>query len=250
MKGLFCKIPVILFAAFFFGSCGIEDYYYLYPVSSANINMQLNSRADIHLPNYGTEYYYFTHFAIYYRIYISDISLPGGIQYSQNVLQNINPALWSDYSSLEPYTREDLITTINIDTLLKNRHYYTLNLRNKDDTAVDIDRVLNARGKTITLDFSPPSTPELRIDSNEYHLYRSNGDGMFAPLPQNRRFLNTDDLNKSENATSLVNADVANKNISGPRYTYTSMYIVAIGRNNNFSPIYSIPILIGIFQLP
>ncbi|MDR2094440.1 MAG: hypothetical protein LBP76_02840 [Treponema sp.] len=240
------KTLIIPLAALLFVSCGIEDYYYLYPVSAANIMMQSNVAATISLPSYGQEYYYFTHFTIYYRIYISDRLSAAEIQPSE--MQSINQALYSDYNGIEPYTHEDLITTINIDNLFVNRHYYTLKLN-----GADIDSVLEIRdGGTMTIDFSSSlAAPELRRGSNRYPLYRSNGDGIFDPLPRDRLFQNTDDLNKSANASSTVNADVANKaNISGPRYTYAAMYIAAIGRNNNFSPIYSIPTFIGIFQLP
>jgi hypothetical protein len=243
---LFFKALIIPLAALLLVSCGIEDYYYLYPVSAANITMRSNISATIRLPGYGMEYYYFTHFTIYYRIYISGRSSAAEIQPSE--MQSINTALYSDYNGIEPYTHEDLITTINIDNLFVNRHYYTLQLSGADiDSVLDIDS-----GGTITVDFSSSLTmPELRIGSSRYPLYRSNGGGIFSPLPQDRFFQNTDDLNKSENVSGTVNADVADRSgISGPRYTYASMYIVATGRNNNFSPIYSIPTFIGIFQLP
>jgi hypothetical protein len=237
------KILIIPLAVLFY-SCGIEDYYYLYPVPSSNIRMQSNISATIELPNYGMAYTYFSHFAIYYRIYISDISSAAEIQPPQ--MQSINSALQYDYNGIEPYTHEDLITSINIDNLLRQRNYYLLGLNN-----ADIDGILN-RGGTITLDFSSSlPAPVLRRASDEYPLYRSNGEGVFTPLPSNRLFQNTGDLNRSENVSGTVNADVADKtNILGTRYTYASMYIVSIGRDNNFSPIYSIPTFIGIFQLP
>jgi hypothetical protein len=57
--------------------------------------------------------------------------------------------------------------------------------------------------------------------------------------------------NASGNASATVNADVADQSgISGPRYTYVSMYILAYGMDNNFSSVYSTPTHIGIFLLP
>jgi hypothetical protein len=228
----------------FFASCGIEDYIYLSPVRAAEITRTLNYLARIRLPNVGSSS--FTHFIIYYRIYISDQQESAEIQYSQSILSGINPSLWSDYSALEPYTHEDNITTANIDTLLRNRKYYPLEL-----SGASIDSVLDSdsAGSTIELDFSVNTTPVLRPPV--YTLLRSTGGGVFNPNPD-RYFLNTPGLYSSANAlNTAINPDVADKDgISGPRYTYAAMYIVVAGIDDNLSSVYSNPTLIGIFQIP
>jgi hypothetical protein len=84
-----------------------------------------------------------------------------------------------------------------------------------------------------------------------YTLRRTGGDGNFIPVPADRLFFNTQDLNSSLNATALINNDVADKSsASGQRYTYVSIYIVTTGRDTNFTPLYSRPTHVGIFSLP
>jgi hypothetical protein len=239
---------------FLVSSCGIDDYFYLYPVPVGNIQSQSNSMAVINLPNINLqEFYYFTHFTIYYRIYISDIqSLTW--QLTQNELSAINPALSSDYLAIFPYTTSNTqnsqVVNTSISTMFRNRNYHVLALEGAD---IENDILsTSSLGRGITLDFSPTpgSIPFLLINNNaRYNLFRSNGNGVFNPLP-NRYFFNSSQLNSSQNATSIINADVADKNVSGPRYTYVSMYIVATGIDSNFSPIDSIPTFINIFLLP
>jgi hypothetical protein len=249
-KLLFCTLTAFLV------SCGIDDYFYLYPVPDGNVQSQSNTMAVIYLPNINLqEFYYFTHFTIYYRIYISDIQSVS-LQLSQSELSAINPALSSDYFGIFPYTTSNTqgsqVVNTSISTMFRNRNYYTLELE-----GVDIENNIlstSSLGDTITLDFSPTpgSIPFLSINNSaRYHLFRSNGNGVFNPLPVDRYFFNSSQLNSSENVTSNINADVVDKNnISGPRYTYVSMYIVATGIDNNFSPIDSIPTFINIFVLP
>ncbi|MHC6201793.1 hypothetical protein ACYULU_01200 [Breznakiellaceae bacterium SP9] len=239
----FLVICLVLFCTV---CCGMEEYQYLEPVRPESISMTLNTTATIRLPSNAS----FDHYAVYYRIYVSDIQKSGGIQYSQADLSSINPALYNDYRSFEPYTHDDNITTANIDSLFRNRAYYLLEL-----SGVNINSVLGSGtgGQTVTIDFSRSSgsVPRLSLGGSSYNLIRSNGNGTFSPLPHDRFFLNDDNLNTAANATSTINADVAYKSgISGTRYTYASMYIVVISRDNNFTPIYSIPAFIGVFQIP
>jgi hypothetical protein len=235
----------------FLVSCGIDDYFYLLPVPVGNIQSTSNSMVTINLPNMNlSQFYYFTNFTIYYRIYISDTQELATLQLSQNVLTMINATLSSDYFAILPYTTTNTQNTqvsISVSTLFRN--YHVLGLEN-----ASIDNVLNSSvmGRTITLDFlqTPGSIPYLQINNNvPYNLFRSNGNGIFNPLPD-RYFVNSSQLHSGENAISTINADVVNKDVSGPRYTYVSMYIVVTGIDNNFSPIYSIPTFVGIFLLP
>jgi hypothetical protein len=239
----------------FLVSCGIEDYFYLYPVPLGNIQSRLNSTASITLPNINLqEFYYFTHFTIYYRIYVSDIREQGTIQLSQSNLSLINPTLSSDFFAIYPYTTTNTQNTqvnTSISAFFRNRNYYSLTLENAD---IENDILASSSlGRTLLIDFTPIQTgkryPFLSINSQNYNLFRSNNNGVFNPLPD-RYFINTSQLNASQNATSAINADVVDKNISGPRYTYVSMYIVVSGIDNNFSPISSIPTFINIFLLP
>jgi hypothetical protein len=245
LKGFsfFFFIPALLLS-----SCGIEDYYFLYSVPPGNIQVTLNNRATIQLPSLSAEYYYFTNFTIFYRIYISGIQESGTIQTSQASLSAINSYLSSDYFAIEPYTKSDTSVSSSTASLFQGRGFYKLELQN-----AIIDNVLSndVMGQTLILDFPVTGArPYLNIDGSSHILYRSTGEGSFNPVP-NRYFLNTPDLNSSANVSSTVNADVANRSgISGPRFTYAAMYIVVTGIDSNFTPIYSAPTFIGIFALP
>ncbi|MDR1446839.1 MAG: hypothetical protein LBI90_08095 [Treponema sp.] len=242
------------FSFFFFilalliSSCGIEDYYFLYSVPQGNIQVTLNNRATIQLPSLSADYYYFTNFTIFYRLYISGSQESGTIQTSQASLGSINPYLSSDYFAIEPYTKSDTTVSATTGSLFKGRNFYTLEL----ETA-NIDDVLSSdvMGQTLIIDFPVTGVrPFLSIGGFSYTLYRSTGEGSFNPVP-NRYFLNTSELNSSSNVSSTVNADVANRTgISGSRFTYAAMYIVVTGIDSNFTPIYSAPTFIGIFALP
>ena len=250
-------MPVLIALCVFFGSCGIENYLFLPPVPAGDIHLELNSRAEIALPDFDMgEYYYFSHFTIYYRIYISDSAESGDIQLSQTNLGRINSSLASHYAALSPYTNND---TTNVSTAIASQFntlkYYTLYLEN-----AHIDDILgaDALGGRLSLDFTqtPGRPPTLSVNGQAYQLYRSTGDGNFNPRP-NRFFLNDPELNSSENAggdtgNSLINNDVANKTISAslPRYTYVNMYILAAGSDDNYVALYSRPTHIGILRLP
>jgi hypothetical protein len=239
--------------------CGMENYFYLYPVSPGNITTELNSRATVRLPLSpqqvadSGEYNYFTNFIIYYRIYVSDVAESGSIQLSQAALNRINPSLASDYFSLEQYLSSETSVNTAVGSLFRNRNYYPLEL---DGENIDRDVLgKGSVGETIIIDFPqiPGSVPSLTISTLGYgpfSLYRSTGGGNFFPRP-NRYFINSSQLSAPENITAGVNVDTVNKyGISGPRYTYVSMYIVVSGIDPNYSPIYSTPAFIGIFRLP
>ncbi|GHT56476.1 hypothetical protein FACS1894109_05540 [Spirochaetia bacterium] len=247
MGAIYKKILLNLFLLFIsagvFLSCGIDEYYYLNPVQSGDIQLTLQERAVIHLP--GVSASYFTHFTIFYRIYISDYSAPGTIQTSSAVLSSINSTLASDYAAIEPSTSITSTTsnTTNTSSLFRNRNYQILNYEGHD--------VISSQNTSLILDFPIGSNPSVTVNGNTWNLYRSTGNGSFTPVP-NRYFRNTDELNSSANAISTVNGDVVNKSsLSGKRYTYTAMYIVVTGLDQqSYTPIYSIPAFIGIFRLP
>jgi hypothetical protein len=239
-------------------TCGIEDYLFLYPVWSGNIQRELNYRATIRLPDLDlNEYYYFTHFAFYYRIYISNIAEPGDIQLSSSYLANINQSLSSDYFAFEPYINNDTVISTSMATVFTNRKYYSLELAEgnvNDVLGSGLQKDSNNRlsENTVVINFAPTqgTHPTLIVNNQSYSLYRSTGNGTFSPAP-NRYFLNTSELNRSENAIATINADVADKsNISGQRYAYAAVFILVTGTDPNYTPIYSRPAYVGIFRLP
>jgi hypothetical protein len=85
-----------------------------------------------------------------------------------------------------------------------------------------------------------------------YNLYRFSEASIMRPIP-NRYFYNTSELTNEENISTIerTNLDIQKKSsISGPKYTYVSLYILAAGIDDNYSPIYSKPAFVGIFRLP
>jgi hypothetical protein len=233
----------------------MEDYLYLNPVSEGGISLVApNATVTIVLPNFNTsEYYYFTNFSLFYRIYASDAYVTIPYPYYSSDLSLINNALASDFSALSYYTSNTTTVITNLGSQFSNRKYYTLELQN-----ANIESVLSASsfGNQITLDFSTGRAPVLidRASSASEQIYtlrRTGGDGNFIPVPSDRLLFNTQDLNSSANATALINNDVADKSsATGTRYTYVSIYIVTTGRDTNFTPLYSRPTHVGIFSLP
>jgi hypothetical protein len=233
-------------------SCGLEDYPYLAPVPPDNIHPVLNERATIYLPSVDSNDIYFKNFAVYYRIYISDLLASSQILLTQESLKDINSTLSADYFAIEPSTVTSNNMATNVGSLFSNRNYRSFSLE-----GASVDSVLSSRnGQTITIDFQTTATnpvPRLVFNDTSYILTRSNGNGLFAPKPTHRYFVNAADLNSSENVSATVNADVVNKSDikEGNRYTYAAMYIVAVGFNSaNLAPIYSAPAFVNIFLLP
>ncbi|MDR1352046.1 MAG: hypothetical protein LBK05_02090 [Treponema sp.] len=237
-------------------SCGMEDYLYLNPVDEGGVRLDaFNTTATVSLPNFSTsEYYYFTHFSLFYRIYVSDANIIATYPYSSSDLYAINSSLSSDFSALSYYTSSTTTVTTNLGSQFSSRRYYALELENRD-----IENILSSSslGRQITLDFTPGRAPVLGVSTSSatppdfYTLRRTGGEGNFRPVPSDRLFFNTQDLNSSANATALINNDVADKSSAvAPRRTYASIYIVTTGRDTNFTPLYSRPTHVGIFSLP
>jgi hypothetical protein len=232
-----------------FFSCGIEEYAYLEPVPSGNIRLTLNNRATVPLPaqNTGSN---FTHYTLYYRIYISDISESGEIQKSRSAMERINPVLATDYFYLEPYTNTNNSVNTSTATLFRNRSYQVLSYRLGGG---EVNDVVKNGPSDLELYFpvQTGSIPYLAYGGTTYNLYRSNGSGTFNPRPD-RYFRNSSEINSSSNVSNTINADVANKSGSyGSRYTYLALYIAATGLSEpSYTPFYSIPTFIGVFRLP
>ncbi|MDR0561891.1 MAG: hypothetical protein LBG73_04305 [Spirochaetaceae bacterium] len=229
-------------------ACGLEDYPFLDRVTSGAITVSFTQKAAIRLPSVDSTY--FTHFTIYYRIYVS------GAYYSEvhtGNMNELNSVLASDYNYFLPYTNTDSTTSTSaMGTLFANRKYYPITLE-----GANIDAILgsNAFDKTITLDFTettPRIIPNLSIDNQKYNLQRSTGNGVFRPAPENRYFINTPELNNKDNISNTsINADVIDKSdVVSTRYTYAALYIIVTGIDSYFSPLYSQPTFIGVFYLP
>lgn len=235
-----------LAASFVLWTCGLEDYPVINPVPQSNITKEMNNRAVVRLPNNyaGSP---FTHFAVFYRIYVSDIPQAST---TENTYSLINSTLASDYNSFRTYIDSTTLVTVNMESLFTGRGYKLLNLEDGN-----INEVLSssALGNTLTFDFSSSRLPTMTVGSSVHTLLRSDGSGLYNPQPD-RYFRNTEELSRSENINSTINADVTNKSeidSSARRYTYAAMFITAVGMNvATYSSIYSTPALIHVFQLP
>jgi hypothetical protein len=244
---------IIVAGSLLLSTCGIEEYPYLEPIREDAIQRELNSRATIPLPNVSS---LFTNFVIYYRIYISGENMVSEILDTD--MTRINSTLYQDYNNFLPYTKSDSTTiSTSVGTLFANRRYYSLYAR-----SVDMNNLLSlsSMGQVIEINFAPVNgrQPTIELGGTEYILWRTtggerSGEATFDIKPDDRSFINTQDLNSSENAASTAtsNKDVADNTVSGPRYTYVSMYIMSTGHDLvTFNPVYSQPAHIGVFRLP
>jgi hypothetical protein len=245
MKNLFCFLGKGLFiitAAVIFSTCGIDNYIMLEQISRDTINVVSNDRAEIRqFPSQPDDY--FRNYEIYYRIYISGLMYLGAI--GEGVLSTISPTLASNYNSLQPYTNVDTATATNVGTIFSNLNYFPLEFENTNYRIGDGNRVF-------ALDFAQTSVLEPSIidgSGSPISLLRSSR--VANPAPTNKYLLNNSDLNSSANAVTTKNADVQdNSGATEPRYTYIALYIVAAGRDDNYSSVYSKPTFIGVFLLP
>ena len=241
VKRLFLFLP-----AFFLFGCGIEDYPYINPIPQSNIIQEMNNRATVRVPNNNTDTP-FTHFAVFYKIYVSDTPQASITTSSYSA---INPVLESDYYSFSSYIDSTTLVSANMETLFQGRGYKYLCLQDKSISSVLSSSVF---GSSLVFDFSSSKRPTLTIGSNVYTLWRSDGNGLFNPQPD-RYFINREELWRAENINDKTNADVVNKKditADERHYTYAAMFIAAVGINiASYSNIYSTPSLIHVFQLP
>jgi hypothetical protein len=245
----FLRLIKVLGLSLFLYSCGLEDIPYLAYISEAS--MTDNTLSRIRLPSNTDDGYagYFTHFVIFYRIYISNVPLSGTINTS-DLRRQVNSYLESDYSGLF-YLTDKSSTSVNpsnLETTFYNRKYYMLTLE-----GADINDVLDSGslGGILEISFPNPTgvKPVLILNGNSYILRRAvSGPSInFTPAPD-RYFLNSSVLYDNDNVINEKNADVATNTQSTSIYTYTSMYIAAVGKDY-LSTIYSQPTHIGIFRL-
>jgi hypothetical protein len=209
----------------------------------------LAEKATVIVPNDNSSNTYFTHFTVYYRIYVSDMHTDDPL----NNINAINSTLYTHYNRVQPYIDNDSIGSASVGSLFTSMNYYSLALDNADiENNVLRNSVL---GRTITFDFIQiaGSPPTMVIGANTYTLRRSNGGGNFNPLPNDMHFINHPDLYNPDNINANVNADVTDKTgmTAGPRDTYVCLYIVATGLDTQtYSQIFSTPTFVGILRLP
>jgi len=237
-------IVIVTLCFFTLLTCGIDDLLYLPQVPESDIERVMTNRANIRTqPLTGISYA--TGYAIYYKIYIINSEYSGNISDLKNnsLFQRIN----SDYSALDPYTDPSNASSIPSLTTFSSRGFYELELEKSSIRST----VLSTSGGSFFIEFPTGLGEKPFINSADNPIFRSNGGGSFDPKPD-RYFLSSDDLNNFANATSTVNADVSGQ--SGvSEFAYASMYIVAIGTNQNkgnFSRLYGKPTFINIFKLP
>jgi hypothetical protein len=252
-------------------SCGLEVYPMLNPVVDAySIGV---SSAVITIPNNtSTEFRYYS---ILYRIYISDIVLTGITSDSQR--NTINPALASHYNTINPYTTRTNVTPNAIGTVFSNLHYYPLYVSVDKSREIAMYQLLSNHqtlsgsypttnihnlnaGDTVYLDFTDAADgPYMTIrygipppdTTGRLYLFRAKNN--FTPIPSDRLFFKSTDILNESFITTSTNADVEPKSnliLANPKQAYVSMYILSIGYDGNYSPVYSSAKHIGIFHLP
>jgi len=247
-KPCFLFLSIALCVAAFFLSCGLDEFYYLPQVPESIIQREMNTEATITIPRIDTnQFYYAKNYSIYYRIYISgtDTDLSDNISI-------INSSLVSDYNAIFPTTdpTNTSAASTSIGSLFSSRNYFKLEFE-----GADIDKVLTTDGGNLRISF-PTRTGDIPVaffnngPADGYRLSRSSD--LISPRTNDMFFRNTSDLNDNTFANSNENADVA-AGASGVtlRFTYVSMYIVAVGIDTiGFTPLYSRPTHVSIFKLP
>ena len=230
-RDLMKVFPVfLLLLSFFLLTCGIEEFFYLPQVPESSIKVSMNANATISIPSIDSvEYYYFTNYAIYYKLYT-------GADYYSDL--SFNTDLRNDYNAFFPYTNPANTTSGgSIDNLFKTRNYYELKFEGESNNSM-----MPSTGGTLEITF-PTSNIEypyasLRNTSkSNVRLCRS----INEPVPD--QFL----LNSPELREDTRNTDVSKR---GGDYVCISMYIVVVGYDNKlFKPIFSKPTFIENFIL-
>ena len=234
-------------------SCGIEDYIYLDPVPSGNVTNPTSNVINITLMNTSTETY-FRYYSIYYRIYLSNEATSGSISEAQMSL--INSTLYSDYSVIKPYTNVTSTTDIspaNIEYIFRTRNYNKITIE-----SADIETVLNKTNTSVpspqlmVLDFQEYNTnsmPTMTLNGATYVLTRSLDSGTLNPRPAGDfSFRNSTDIRDINYISN--NLDVQRNTNDSTTLCYISLYILKVGADNNWSPVYSFPTFAGVYSLP
>lgn len=247
-------------------SCGIEEYIYLEPVE--NVSTTGVSSAIITIPN-NTSNPYFRYYTIFYRIYISDVSLAAIPSHEQRL--TINPTLAAHYNTIDPYTTNDSVSPNAIASVFTNLKYHPLYVSVDKSYEIAMNQLL-AKSETISgtypsigaqdIDFgdrvelvftSADVGPYMVIrynsfpDSDNLYLFR---DGNNFTANPDRLFYQSADLVNEAFISTTTNIDVEPRGGANPKLVYVSMYILATGIDVNYTLVYSRPKHIGIFRLP
>jgi len=242
----------MLLVAVFCASCGLDDYPFLSPIPQANVQTVMNTSAIVDLSRYDSSNINFSYFAIFYRIFVSDMEQ---LAPSAGNFSVINPTLAQNFNTVLPHIDNDT-STANMDNLFRNMRFRHLVFANDDIGSVLNTSFFNRppEDRKLLFDFGSDQDPVMRLGNDEYILMRSNGNGSFSPRPLDRLFRNTVELRSAANINDQINADVADKaNIAEALrlHSYAAMFIVAVGFNpQTLSEFYSTPALIHVFQLP
>ena len=244
----------------FYVSCGLESFVFLEPIELVSVTGV--NRADVSLPSQPSPADdYFRSYVIYYRIYLTDTYVPNFTSDPQRSM--VNTYLAQHYSTLERYTTPNNSSASGIDGIFRSLNYYPLYVSDSGIIKASSDIL---RPPSYGNSSPPPFPPDniVQLDFTDYQipvliLYPYNA-ALTVSLPLNRahNFTSTPDrlFNYTNDlATSSIspdeNADVQQKTGTGVTLTaYVSMYIIATGIDTNYSPIYSRPTHIGIFNLP
>jgi len=251
-----CRRPAKFFllplAALLLGACGLlEAEPFIEPVREADINRILNNRATINLRHYSRSPA-FTHFVIFYRIYVSNVDIPTT---TTATFPTISSALAADFNAIAPFIDSDTMFGTNMHHLFSGRNFRYLTVRPSPSSASVNDVLLPeiGTGNIVEFDFThSQGIPVIRVDTAEHYLWRATGHAgiSFSPQPD-RYFRNSDGLRARGNINLQFNADVADTPAAVAEITYVAMFIVAVGMDpNTFANIYSTPSLIHVFQLP
>jgi len=260
---------LLVFSSLFFGACGLlVGEPFIDAVHEADITRHLNDRATIDLRGYPSPGSAdpFSHFAIFYRIYISDVYIGAT---TTDTFVTINPVLNQNFTTVSRYIDSDTLFGINMHNVFSNIHFRYLALEDADINAV----LRSAIGNVVNFDFSQSREIPVMIIGPEniddgagnlipnpdyFVLLRANSHsapvGPFSPRPDHRRFINSDELRDPEYINLTFNADVTDRaglSDDERRYTYAALFIVGVGMDpTTFGNIYSTPSLIHVFRLP
>jgi len=251
----FCLIVCVCF------SCGIEDYIYLDAVE--RVPDSTVNGAQFVLPNSSTSIY-FRNYAIYYRIYLSDYNTAVNTITTSTERNKINTALNSHYNTIDPYITNENTLPGDIDNIFERLKYYPLYVSLNKTNEIDLANLFSISGTgtlpgvspggTVYLYFTDPDIgPYMTLyapSATPLYLLRSNSAN---PLPNSTigdRLFFLDTSFDNNNITADYNYDVE-KPISNysTKTAYVSMYILAVGIDYNYSPVYSRPLHLGIFKL-
>jgi len=221
--------------------------------------------SEIVLPSGGTEGFGstdpFTHFVIFYRIYMSTVGSPPDPVTSSQDRSTINSLLNTDFNTIFPWT-DPTNTSVNASGVMNffnGRGFVSLEL--DEATIGGRNGVLgaNALGKALRMDFANVAgeRPSLSLGGVQYFLRRASSSQRFPeinPQPERDGIVTPPFLNFFEEMRVRrddFNADVATTIPTGSEHAYVLMYIAAAGADG-VPPVavFSQPTFLGIFRLP